>query len=55
MRPDIRAGGELPDYELPDHEGKPRWLSELQGVNPMILHLSPWWLRPQGARRGAEV
>jgi peroxiredoxin len=40
VRPDIREGAEFPDYELADHEGKARTLSELQGANPMVLHLS---------------
>ena len=40
MRPDIKPGAEFPDYELPDHEGTPRRLSELQGSIPMVLHLS---------------
>ena len=29
MRPDIVPGGIFPDYELPDHTGKLRKLSEL--------------------------
>jgi peroxiredoxin len=40
MRPDIREGGQFPDYELEDHDGRVRSLSELQGANPMVLHLS---------------
>jgi peroxiredoxin len=40
MRPNIREGAEFPDYELADHEGRIRALSELQGGNPMVLHLS---------------
>jgi peroxiredoxin len=40
VRPDIREGAEFPDYELADHEGNARTLSELQGANPMVLHLS---------------
>lgn len=40
MRPDIRPGADFPDYELPDHEGNPRALSDLQGSIPMVLHLS---------------
>jgi peroxiredoxin len=40
VHPDIKPGAEFPDYELPDHEGTPRKLSELQGSLPMILHLS---------------
>jgi peroxiredoxin len=40
VRPDIRPGADFPDYELSDHEGNPRKLSELQGSIPMVLHLS---------------
>jgi peroxiredoxin len=37
MRADIFAGVVFPDYELTDHTGKHRKLSELQGPDPMIL------------------
>ena len=40
MRDDIREGSRFPDYDLPDHDGIDRRLSELQGANPMVLHLS---------------
>ena len=40
MRSDIREGGTFPDYELADQSGRRRSLSELQGGNPMVLHLS---------------
>ena len=40
MRSDIQPGATLPDYELADHEGKRRSLSEVQGSIPMVLHLS---------------
>jgi peroxiredoxin len=40
MREDIRQGSRFPDYELPDQDGLARRLSELQGENPMVLHLS---------------
>lgn len=33
-------GAILPDFVLPDHDGIPRRLSELQGRDPMILMLS---------------
>src|SRR3954466_11623502 len=39
MRSDIVPGNIFPDYELPDHLGKPRKLSELQGEDPLILTL----------------
>jgi hypothetical protein len=40
MRSDIVPGGIFPDYELPDHTGKLRKLSELQGDDPLILTLA---------------
>src|SRR5919198_3493595 len=40
MRPDIVPGGTFPDYELTDHDKMRRKLSELQGIDPMILLLS---------------
>jgi len=41
MREDIVAGAAFPDYELTDHAGKRRKLSDLQGPDPMILVLRP--------------
>ena len=40
MRPDISPGGTFPDYELTDHTKTRRRLSELQGVDPMIVVLA---------------
>ena len=40
MRPDIASGSAFPDYELPDHTGTLRKLSELQGDDPLILTLA---------------
>jgi peroxiredoxin len=40
MRSDIVVGGLFPDYELRDHTGAKRMLSELQGADPMVLVLS---------------
>src|ERR1700684_1223838 len=40
MRADIVPGGTFPDYELTDHTKIRHKLSELQGVDPMILVLS---------------
>jgi peroxiredoxin len=50
VRPDIRAGANFPDYELPDHEGSFRRLSELQGSNPLVLHLSRGGFDPKEHR-----
>ena len=40
MRSDIAPGRPFPDYELPDHTGTLRKLSELQGDDPLILTLA---------------
>jgi len=40
MRSDIVPGARFPDYELTDHTKTRRKLSELQGIDPMILLLS---------------
>ena len=53
MRADIVAGAKFPDYELTDHAAKRRKLSELQGIDPMILVLSRGGFCPKD-RRQAE-
>ena len=53
MRTDIVPGAVFPDYELTDHTGKHRKLSELQGQDPMILVLSRGGYCPKD-RRQAE-
>jgi peroxiredoxin len=40
MRADIRPGAPSPNYELPDHTGRPRRLSEIQGEDPMVIVLA---------------
>ena len=40
MRADIRPGAAFPDYELPDHTGRPRRLSEIQVEDPMVILLA---------------
>lgn len=40
MRSDIKAGVQFPDYELSNHKGKVRKLSEIQGKDPMALMLA---------------
>ena len=58
MRSDIGEGGTFPDYELADQFGRRRSLSELQGGNPMVLHLSRGGFDPkehQFVRRLVEV
>jgi hypothetical protein len=47
MRADIKAGNAFPDYQLPDHTGRPRRLSEIQAGDPMIIVLAreAYWER----------
>lgn len=40
MRADIVPGARLPDYELTDHDRNRRKLSELQGIDPMVVILT---------------
>ena len=51
MRADIVAGAVFPDYELTDHAGRRRTLSELQGPDPMILVLSRGGYCPNDLRQ----
>ena len=39
MRADIVPGAVFPDYELTDHAGRRRKLSDLQEPDPMVLVL----------------
>lgn len=51
MRADIVPGAHFPDYELRDHTGKLRKLSDLQGGNPMVLTLSRGGYCPKDRRQ----
>ncbi len=51
MRPDIEPGVTFPDYELTDHEGTRRSLSELQGDDAMVLVLSRGHFCPKDRRQ----
>jgi len=51
MRADIVAGAEFPDYELTDHAGTRRRLSDLQGPDPMIVVLSRGGYCPKDLRQ----
>jgi peroxiredoxin len=51
MRPDIVPGAVFPDYELPDHRGKHRRLSELQHGDPLVLLLSRGGFCPKERRQ----
>src|SRR5262250_1910131 len=51
MRSDVVPGASFPDYELPDHRGKRRQLSELQGPDPLVLVLSRGGFCPKDRRQ----
>jgi peroxiredoxin len=51
MRADIIPGSRFPDYELSDHTGKHRKLSELQARDPMIVLLSRGAFCPKERRQ----
>jgi peroxiredoxin len=51
MRPDIKVGTTFPDYQLKDHTGQQRRLSELQNDSPMILLLSRGHYCPKERRQ----
>ena len=51
MRSDIKVGATFPDYELTDHTGTRRKLSDLQGNDPMILILSRGHFCPKDHRQ----
>ena len=51
MRPDIVPGAVFPDYELTDHRGKRRTLSELQQSDPLVLVLSRGGYCPKERRQ----
>jgi peroxiredoxin len=53
MRAEITEGAIFPDYELSDHTGKHRKLSELQGEDPMVVILGRGGFCPKD-RRQAE-
>ena len=50
MRADIVASAVFPDYELTDHTGKRRKLSDLQGPDSMVLVLSRGGYCPKDLR-----
>jgi len=55
MRADIFPGGTFPDYELTDHTKTRRRLSELQGIDPMILVLSRGGFCPKDHQQHLEL
>ena len=51
MRADIVPGVVFPDYELSDHRGMHRTLSDLQGGDPLVLVLSRGGFCPKDRRQ----
>ena len=55
MRSDIAHGGHFPDYQLPDHVGTLRKLSELQGDDPLVLTLARGHYCPKEHQQHLEL
>jgi len=55
VRADIVPGRTFPDYELTDHAKTRRRLSELQGIDPMILLLSRGHFCPKDHQQHLEL
>jgi peroxiredoxin len=55
MRADIVPGAEFPDYELTDTDKQRRKLSELQGIDPMILILARGSFCPRDNQQHHEL
>src|SRR5437879_7861254 len=55
MRADIVPGARFPDYELTDHAKNRRRLSELQGIDPMILLLARGHFCPKDHQQHLEL
>jgi peroxiredoxin len=51
MRADIVPGAVFPDYELSDHRGMHRKLSELQDGDPLVLELARGGFCPKDRRQ----
>ena len=51
MRSDMTQGATSPDYELSDHTGTHRTLSELQGQDPMAVVLGRGGFCPKDRRQ----
>ena len=51
MRSDIAPGAVFPDYELSDHRGKHRTLSDLQHGDPLVVVLSRGSFCPKDRRQ----
>ena len=55
MRADIVPGAKFPDYELNGTDKKRHRLSELQGIDPMILLLSRGHFCPKDHQQHLEL
>ena len=55
VRADIVPGGVFPDYEPTDHTNTRRRLSELQGIDPMILVISRGHFCPKDHQQHLEL
>jgi peroxiredoxin len=55
VRPDIAPGGVFPDYELTGHDKMRHSLSELQGIDPMVLVLSRGHFCPKDHQQHLEL
>jgi len=51
MRSDIVPGAVFPDYELTDHRGTRRRLSDLQGLDPLVVVLARGGFCPKDRRQ----
>jgi len=55
MRADIVPGAHFPDYELTDHTNTRRRLSELQGIDPLLVLLSRGHYCPKDHQQHLEL
>ncbi len=55
MRPDIVPGATFPDFELTEHTKERRRLSEIQGIDPMILVLARGHFCPKDHQQHLEL
>jgi peroxiredoxin len=55
VREDIKPGVKFPDFNLTDYTGMNRSLSELQGVDPMVLILSRGHFCPKDHQQHLEL
>jgi peroxiredoxin len=55
VRVDIVPGGIFPDYELTDHTATRRRLSDLQGIDPMILVIARGHFCPKDHQQHLEL